>query len=75
MLCNAGEDLDATESEIYQRMFISLTDRAFQTYFVFQELYPGSKEQISSTYAGFLARSPGAYKVWIDRDRRNDCNY
>ena len=67
---NAGKDLDATEFEIYQRMFISFNDRTFQTYFVFQELYPEQKEQISSQYAGFLVRNPGAYKVWIDRERR-----
>ena len=67
---NVGEELDATESEIYQRMFISFNDNFFQTYFVFQELYPEQKQQISSQYAGFLARNPGAYKVWIDRERR-----
>jgi len=67
---NAGEDLDATEFEIYQRMFISFNDNSFQTYFIFQQLYPEQKEQISSQYAGFLMRNPGAYKVWIDRERR-----
>jgi hypothetical protein len=32
---NAGDDLNATEFEIYQRMFISLNDNFFQRYFVF----------------------------------------
>ena len=68
---NAGDDLNATEFEIYQRMLISLNDSFFQRYFVFQELYrEQAKEQVSSQYAGFLARNPGAYKVWIDRERR-----
>jgi hypothetical protein len=26
--------------------------------------------QVSSQYAGFRARNPGAYRVWIDRERR-----
>ncbi len=67
---NAGEDLNATEFEIYRRMFISLNDNFFQTYWVFEELYPEDSEQITSHYAGFLARNPGAYDVWIDREKR-----
>ena len=67
---NAGEDLNATEFEIYQRMFISFNDHSFQTYFIFQELYPDQKEQVLSQYAGFLSRNPGAYRVWIDRERQ-----
>lgn len=67
---NAGEDLSATEFEIYQRIFISFNDNSFQTYFIFQELYPEQKEQVLSQYAGFLSRNPGAYRVWIDRERQ-----
>ena len=67
---NAGEDLNATEFEIYKRMFISLNDLFFQNYFIFDEIHPEDKEQISSHYAGFLARNPGAHKLWIDRERR-----
>ena len=67
---NAGEDLNATEFEIYQRMFISFNDNSFQTYSIFQELYPEQKEQVLSQYAGFLSRNPGAYRVWIDRERQ-----
>ena len=67
---NAGEDLNATEFEIYQRMFISFNDNFFQTYSIFQELYPEEKEQVLSQYAGFLSRNPGAYRVWIDRERQ-----
>jgi hypothetical protein len=66
----AREDLDAIQFEIYQRMFIRFNDNNFQTYFIFQELYPEQKEQIWSQYAGFLARNPGAYMVWIDRERQ-----
>ena len=67
---NAGEDLNATEFEIYQHMFISFNDNFFQTYYIFQELYPEQKEQVLSQYAGFLSRNPGAYRVWIDRERQ-----
>ena len=67
---NAGEDLNTIEFEIYQRMFISFNDNSFQTYSIFQELYPEQKEQVLSQYAGFLSRNPGAYRVWIDRERQ-----
>ena len=67
---NAGEDLNTIEFEIYQRMFISFNDNSFQTYFIFRELYPEQKEQVLSQYAGFLSRNPGAYRVWIDRERQ-----
>jgi hypothetical protein len=67
---NAGKDLNAMEFEVYLRMFINLNDQFFQTYFVFHELYPEQEEQILSHFAGFLARNPGAYRVWIDRERQ-----
>ena len=30
----------------------------------------GGEEQVLSMYAGFLARNPGAYRMWIDRERQ-----
>ena len=56
---NAREDLDAIQFEICQRLFISLNDNNFQTYSIFQELYPEQKEHVWSQYAGFFGTKPG----------------
>ena len=67
---NAGEDLDAAEFVIYESLLINLNDYHFQLYSTFHELVPAAEEQVLSMYAGFLARNPGAYRVWIDREKQ-----
>jgi hypothetical protein len=67
---NTGEELDATEFVIYESLLTNLNDYYFQLYSTFHELIPASEEQVLSMYAGFLARNPGAYRVWIDREQQ-----
>ena len=66
---NAGEHLDATESVIYESLLTNFNDYHFQLFSIFHQLYPESEEQVLAMYAGFLSRNPGAYQVWIDRER------
>ena len=67
---NTGENLDAAEFVIYEKLLTNLNDYHFQVYSTFHELIPASEEQVLSMYAGFLARNPGAYRVWIDREQQ-----
>jgi len=67
---NTGEDLNAAESVLYENLFINLNDYYFQLYQTFHQLIPESEEQVLAQYAGFLARNPGAYRLWIDRERQ-----
>jgi hypothetical protein len=67
---NAGEDLNAAEFVIYESLFTNFNDYNFQLYQIFNEIEPEAVEHGLSVYAGFLARNPGAYRTWIDRERQ-----
>ena len=67
---NAGEDLNAEESAIYEILLTNFNDYHFQLSGTFRELWPEDEEQVLAMYAGFLARNPGAYRVWIERERQ-----
>ena len=67
---NSGEDLSAAELVIYKSLLVNLNDWYFHTDGIFQELEPESEEIMLTEFAGFLARNPGAHRVWIDRERR-----
>ena len=71
---NTGENLDAAESVIYESLLTNFNDYYFHWYESFIELAPESSEQMLSMYAGFLARNPGAYRVWIDREQQIDAD-
>ncbi len=66
---NLDEKLDDTELEIYKRLLINYNDWHFNTALVFEETLPGAQEHVLAMFAGFLSRNPGAYRIWIDRER------
>lgn len=67
---NKGEELDRAESAIYERLVANKNDYMFHLWRTFVITEPQSEEQILSHFAGFLSDNPGAYQVWIDRERR-----
>lgn len=67
---NAGEELTATEREVYFRLLTNYNDHHFQLIEMFKTIHPDLVEQIFGMYAGFLSRNPGAYRLWLERDRQ-----
>jgi len=65
-----GQDLSLAELAAYERLVNNVNHYFFHVHKTFELLEPESKEQIISEFAGFLYDNPGAYQVWIDRERR-----
>ena len=65
---NAGDELDAAEREIHKRLVVNYNDWHFHTALIFGEIEPEAVEHVLTDYAGFLARNPGAYRVWRQRE-------
>ena len=67
---NKGEELDRAESAIYERLVANKNDYMFHSWQTFHITEPQSEEHVLSHFAGFLSDNPGAYQVWLDRERR-----
>jgi hypothetical protein len=67
---NAGEELEPAERAAYGLLLTNMNDWYFQTAMAFGTMYPGNEDQVVSMFAGFLLENPGAYRAWIDRERR-----
>ena len=67
---NSGEELSAAESAAYESLLINVNDSFYHTYNIFNEVAPEMANGSVAAFAGFLARNPGAHRVWIDRERQ-----
>lgn len=66
---NSGEDLDATESEIYFRLIQGYNDYYYNIVEQSKLLDLGWEDLDQAMWIGFLHENPGARRVWLERDK------
>jgi hypothetical protein len=67
---NEGQELSPVEMAIYRRLVNNINDYLFEYHLTLPLIDPGTEEQVLAMLAGFLHDNPGAYAVWLDRERR-----
>ena len=67
---NEGQELSPVEMAVYRRLVNNINDYLFEYHLTLPLIDPGTEEQVLGLLAGFLYDNPGAYAVWLDRERR-----